>query len=180
MPPPGRAFKGSPWRRAREGFALRVEVRDAVPEDLDELTELWKALAVEGSPGDLVLFPPTDENATRWRSWALSVIRSEGGGILVAEAGGELVGFVLFAERESALKSPYRRAVIYDLYVKPEWRRKGVATRLMGAALERLKAKGIDLVTVSVAASNQVAFKLYKKLGFQEFMLTLFKRLVRR
>ncbi|RLI12187.1 N-acetyltransferase, partial [Candidatus Bathyarchaeota archaeon] len=66
---------------------------------------------------------------------------------------------------------------IYELYGRPGWRRRGGAAKLMEAALERLRAGGSDVVTVWVAVDNEAAMRLYRKLGFRDLMLTLFKRL---
>ena len=152
-------------------------IRPLRPEDLDELAELWRALAVEGAPGGLVLYPPTDENVARWCRWVADAVRKGEIQVLVAKAGGRIVGYVLFGERRSPLESPYRRGVIHDLYVRPGWRRRGLGTRLLEEALARLRATGVDLVTISVATTNRAALALYRKLGFEDFLLTLVKRL---
>ena len=152
-------------------------IRSFRPEDLDRLTELWKALAIEGIPGGPVLYPPTDENVAKWRSWVAGAVERGEVEVLVAEEDGLLVGYVLFGERRSPLKSPYRRAVIHDLYVRPGWRRKGLGTRLLEEALARMRAEGIDMATISVAIANRGAIELYRKLGFEDFMLTLVKYL---
>ena len=156
---------------------MGVAIRPLRPGDLDQLVELWKALAVEGSPGDLVLYPPTDDNAARWRSWVAGAVEKGEIAVLVAEAGGLIVGYVLFGERKSPLKSPYRRGVIHDLYVRPGWRGKGIGRRLLEGALDRMRAWGLDMATISVATTNQVAIELYRRLGFKDFMLTLVRRL---
>lgn len=152
-------------------------IRPLRPEDLSELAELWRALALEGAPGGLVLYPPTDENVARWRKWVASAVERGEVKVLVAEANGCIVGYVLFGERRSPLLSPYRRGVIYDLYVRPGWRRRGLGARLLKEALSSLRAMDMDLATVSVAITNRVALELYRRLGFEDFVLTLVKRL---
>ena len=156
---------------------MEVAIRPLRPGDLDQLVELWKALAVEGSPSDLVLYPPTDDNAARWRSWVADAVERGEIAVLVAEADGLIVGYVLFGERKSHLKSSYRRGVIHDLYVRPGWRGKGLGKRLLEGALDRMRTWGLDIATVSVATTNRAALSLYRKLGFEDFMLTLAKRL---
>ena len=154
-----------------------MKIRPFRPEDLGQLVELWRALAVEGSPEGLVLYPPTDDNTARWRSWVADAVERGEITVLVAEADGLILGYVLFGERKSPLKSPYRRGVIHDLYVRPGWRRKGLGKRLLEEALDEMRAKGLDIATVSVAITNRAALSLYRKLGFEDFMLTLAMRL---
>ena len=154
-----------------------MKIRPFRPEDLGQLVELWRALAVEGSPEGLVLYPPTDDNAARWRSWVADAVERGEITVLVAEADGLILGYVLFGERRSPLKSSYRRGVIHDLYVRPGWRRKGLGKRLLEEALDEMRARGLDIATVSVAITNRAALSLYRKLGFEDFMLTLAMRL---
>jgi len=156
---------------------MEVATRPLRPGDLDQLVELWRALAIEGSPSDLVLYPPTDDNAARWRSWVADAVERGEIVVLVAEVDGLIVGYVLFGERKSHLKSPYRRGVIHDLYVRPGWRGRGLGRRLLEGALDRMRTWGLDIATVSVATTNRAALSLYRKLGFEDFMLTLAKRL---
>lgn len=54
------------------------------------------------------------------------------------------------------------------LAVDPHWRRRGIADRLMDAALKRAAAEGFDRVTLHVWADNHAARRLYEKHGFEE------------
>jgi ribosomal protein S18 acetylase RimI-like enzyme len=78
--------------------------------------------------------------------------------ILVMEDVGRILGF-----------GGYRGNQIEWLFVHPEGRRKGVATRLMLAMLEALNGT----VTLYVGKNNRAARQLYDSLGFaldQEFL----------
>ena len=155
-----------------------VRIRPFRPEDLDVLADFWRDMASDPLVSDRV-YPPTEENVAKWRSWVLKVHEEEGGHVLVAEAEGVgPVGYVLFRSRvERPLWTPRRTAIIYDLYVRPGWRRRGIGTRLLEAALELLGQEGATHVRVSALASNEPALRLYRKLGFREHMITLVKEL---
>lgn len=56
---------------------------------------------------------------------------------------------------------------ITNLAVHPEWRRRGVARRLLGAALAGGVARGVTLAFLEVRPSNTRALALYESLGFQ-------------
>jgi ribosomal-protein-alanine N-acetyltransferase len=56
---------------------------------------------------------------------------------------------------------------ITNLAVHPEWRRRGVARRLLAAALAGGVARGVSLAFLEVRPSNTRALALYESLGFQ-------------
>jgi [ribosomal protein S18]-alanine N-acetyltransferase len=56
---------------------------------------------------------------------------------------------------------------ITNLAVHPEWRRRGVARRLLAAALAGGVARGVTLAFLEVRPSNTRALALYESLGFQ-------------
>jgi ribosomal-protein-alanine N-acetyltransferase len=56
---------------------------------------------------------------------------------------------------------------ITNLAVHPEWRRRGVARQLLGAALIEGVARGVTLAFLEVRPSNTRALALYESLGFQ-------------
>jgi ribosomal protein S18 acetylase RimI-like enzyme len=85
----------------------------------------------------------------------------------VAEEDGELVGFVL-ARRKAGT-----RGLLSDIYVRPEQRRKGLATALARAATEALAAGGATHVTLSVDPDNAPARAAYARWGFRDRSLTL-------
>ena len=56
---------------------------------------------------------------------------------------------------------------ITNLAVHPEWRRRGVARKLLGSALLEGVARGVTLAFLEVRPSNTRALALYESLGFQ-------------
>jgi len=56
---------------------------------------------------------------------------------------------------------------ITNLAVHPEWRRRGVARRLLAAALAEGVARGVALAFLEVRPSNTRALALYESLGLQ-------------
>lgn len=55
---------------------------------------------------------------------------------------------------------------IASIAVMPEWRRNGVAQKLIGAAMAALRARGISSSCLHVRVDNIGAISLYKKLGY--------------
>lgn len=57
---------------------------------------------------------------------------------------------------------------VLNIAVHPQFRRLGIAKRLMGATIAEVRAKGARLVTLEVRRSNFAARQLYRVLGFEE------------
>lgn len=56
---------------------------------------------------------------------------------------------------------------INNLAVRPEWRRRGVASALLARVLADAAARGARRATLEVRRSNEAALSLYRRLGFQ-------------
>jgi ribosomal protein S18 acetylase RimI-like enzyme len=72
----------------------------------------------------------------------------------------ELAGVVL-----TSLVAP-GVAHITQICVMPGYQRHGIGRRLMEAAIEALRARGISELSLTVTAANEPAVRLYRKLGF--------------
>ena len=73
---------------------------------------------------------------------------------------GGVVGYLCFWEIGHEIH-------ITNLAVHPQWRRRGVARRLLAAALAGGVARGVTLAFLEVRPSNTRALALYESLGFQ-------------
>src|SRR6476619_2475038 len=80
------------------------------------------------------------------------------GAILVAEAGGEIVG-VLSASWQRALHVPGRYATIQDLWVKPEWRSKKVGAGLVEAMASLAAEQGVARIEVGLPRDSFAAIR---------------------
>ena len=83
---------------------------------------------------------------------------------IAASQEGASVGYIWFAVRD---QYGQRSAFIYDVEIKPEFRRQGYATAAFEAVEKHVAALGIQTVGLHVFAFNEGALALYKKLGFQ-------------
>jgi ribosomal protein S18 acetylase RimI-like enzyme len=57
---------------------------------------------------------------------------------------------------------------ITQICVAPEYRRRGLADRMLRVAMNALAMRGLEQLTLTVTASNQDAIRLYLREGFQE------------
>lgn len=99
------------------------------------------------------------EKACFQHPWSADGLREElGRGLfLAAVEDGVTVGYV---GCQTVLDEGY----ITNVAVLPEFRRRGIAERLLGALLQQ--AEGLSFVTLEVRESNQPAIALYEKMGF--------------
>ena len=82
--------------------------------------------------------------------------------------GSELVGLVAFGRENQ--KNLAHKAFVWGMYVKPEYRGKGIAQALLQEALSLARSVPEVLqVNLSVNASNVSAIRLYESFGFNVF-----------
>lgn len=80
---------------------------------------------------------------------------------LVAEAGGRIVGTVLFYPAQGG-DPPHVRL----LAVHPDARGSGIATALMAECVRRARASGADTLTLHTTDLMEVAKGMYERMGF--------------
>jgi ribosomal protein S18 acetylase RimI-like enzyme len=85
--------------------------------------------------------------------------------LFIAFDDGEPVGFAQLYPGFSTV-SLARTFVLNDLFVREHARRKGVASKLMSAALEFAGALGAVRVSLSTATGNETAQALYRSAGW--------------
>uniref|UniRef100_A0A670K7E4 N-alpha-acetyltransferase 20 n=7 Tax=Bifurcata TaxID=1329961 RepID=A0A670K7E4_PODMU len=92
---------------------------------------------------------------------------------IVAEApGGELMGYIMGKAEGSVAREEWHGHVT-ALSVAPEFRRLGLAAKLMELLEEISERKGGFFVDLFVRVSNQVAVNMYKQLGYSVYRTVL-------
>lgn len=86
--------------------------------------------------------------------------------MLFAQAGHEVVGLVGLLQRENL--ASIHCGHIVSLFVKPEWRQRGIANELLKAIQNIAPTRKIRKLSLQVTASQSSALALYKKMGFRE------------
>ena len=80
---------------------------------------------------------------------------------LVAEEDGEVAGYV-------GSQTVMDESDMMNVAVHPDYRRKGIAEKLVMELVEALKKRDSRCLTLEVRASNEPARALYEKLGFTQ------------
>src|SRR4051794_7594509 len=81
--------------------------------------------------------------------------------VVIAEAGGEAVGFALFFHNFSTFVGK-RGIYLEDLFVKPAWRGKGVGRRLLGRLAQLAVERDCGRLEWAVLDWNEPAIRFYR------------------
>jgi ribosomal protein S18 acetylase RimI-like enzyme len=134
-----------------------ITVRQAVLSDLEALAPLFDSYRqFYGRPSDL---PAAIEFLLARFNHGESVL-------FIAHEGNQAIGFTQLYPSFSSV-SLARTFVLNDLFVCECARRKGVASKLMSAAVDYAGSLGAVRVSLSTATTNKVAQKLYQSAGWQ-------------
>jgi ribosomal protein S18 acetylase RimI-like enzyme len=100
--------------------------------------------------------------------------------VLVAEDEGSIVGFAsgrleTRQDRERLAVVDFRNGVVPELYVAPQRRRRGIARALMNRLDEHFRACGCSASALEVFAPNAGARTFYRRLGYEERDVRLYK-----
>jgi ribosomal protein S18 acetylase RimI-like enzyme len=151
-----------------------VIIRPARRDELDAVAQLAGKLARMHHALDERRFflPDRVEEGYAW--WFGQEIDREGVVLLVAERAGVLVGYAYgrLEERDWNLLLDACGA-LHDLWVEEGERRRGVAQRLVEAAVAALAARGAPRVVLGAAALNTAAQALFARLGFRPTMVEM-------
>jgi ribosomal-protein-alanine N-acetyltransferase len=125
---------------------MPLSLRSYIPQDLPTLYEIDKACYETGIA--------YSRRELRW------YLEQEGVDCVVAESGGQLIGFIL-SHREST------RAHIITIDVLEAWRCKKVGTALLGEIERRLAANGAREVELETATNNKAGVAFWQKHGYR-------------
>ena len=136
--------------------APMVTIRAAKSRDLAELAEMIAELAAHH--GDTAAVTP--EHLERDLFGRMPWISA-----LVAEAGGELIGYTILVPLYRAHQGA-RGMELHQLYVRPAHRGTGIGRHLVGKAREQARMAGATYLSVSAATGNFQAHRFYESENF--------------
>ncbi|MEN2999249.1 MAG: GNAT family N-acetyltransferase [Acidilobaceae archaeon] len=147
---------------------MRLEVRLAGQGDVEQLSYLisrLKSLNEELDPQ----FKTVNNLFEVVQDYVKRSVGSDRAFILIAQNGesGEIAGIVRVELEDRVFYVPRIVAVISDVYVKPKYRRKRVATLLLERAKEEAKRRGAGMLVAVYPANNMIAENFYSKAGFK-------------
>lgn len=122
-------------------------IQDDESEGLDDsarnLSRMWPIINI------LKVFSPSLQDIFRGHIW---------------EEGGKAAGLVMVNRRGSTNKW-----WVATVAVHPDFRRRGIARKLVNASLDLMRSRGAQIAILDVIAGNVPAYELYTSLGFEHF-----------
>ncbi len=125
-----------------------VNIRVMTIDDYDKVYALWLSCAGMGL-----------NNLDDSREGIAKYLERNPETCFVAEESGNIAG-VIIAGNDG------RRGYIYHTAVNPDYRRRGIGSELVDAALDALKKLGINKVALVVFAKNENGNAFWEKIGF--------------
>jgi len=103
------------------------------------------------------------------------------GGVLMAEADRGIAGFICVVTTmgPGSPDDPATFAWVHDIFVRPAYRRRGIARALMAAAEDFVRSRGARELRLGVIDRNADARAMYGDLGFRDYLRVLTKPLDR-
>ena len=151
-----------------------IEIRKMTEGDLPAVGVLAAGLVRQHhqfDPARFMLVEPI-EDGYRW--WFAKELKREEVVLQVATIAGEVVGYVYgTVEERDWAKLLDAHGAVHDVFVAEKFRKNGIARRLMGSAVQTLRAQGVKNVVLYSAAQNEGAQALFKSMGFRTSMLEM-------
>jgi len=134
-------------------------VRPAKLNDLNAITEIYNE-AILTTVASFDIEPKTDAEQRVW-------FANHGSKrpILVAELDGIVVGWAALSEWSD--RCTYSDTVEISIYVKEEFRRRGIGRRLLEAIIEEGEKVGLHTVIARITQGNDESIHLHKSVGFE-------------
>ena len=137
-----------------------IEIVLAEERDLRGIAAIYNDVILH-STATFDVTPRTDEEQLEWFRR-----HGEKHPVLVARQGGEVVGWAslnVFHER-----CAYEKTVEDSVYVREDWRGRGVGRKLLGRLVEAARAAGHHSIVARIADHSQASIGLHRVLGFLE------------
>ena len=147
-----------------------VEIKPCQDEFLTQLAELWKEYLVDQGEDPLRPYLDFEASTEGFRKILEAYMKRESGGFLVAAIGDEIVGFVVSFKDAFGPNYVTKRKIgqLQVVHVKQGFRRKGIATKLVNAALLYLKENSCSIILAETGEKNTKSLKMLEKFGFKE------------
>ena len=144
-----------------------MEIRKAVPEDVDRILEITRIAWVDVSLSKLMEDRHGIIGGRRWWTYKMDQLRARCAqnlsSIFVAVEDGKVVGYATFGlDHASGVGHVTNNAV------DPGYRGRGIGTALNRRVLDHLRGQGMRIAQVTTLENDHPARRVYEKNGFKE------------
>lgn len=136
-----------------------LTIRQATPADLGQITEIYN----DAIQKTTATFDTELKTLEEQESWFAEHDASHP--VLIAEQDGLVTGWASLSQWSD--RCAYNATAEISLYVKEDYREKGIGKQLMKAIIQEGKKAGLHTVIARIAGSNKISADLCKSFGFQ-------------
>ena len=140
---------------------MTVIVRPAIEADLAAILAIYNDAVVHTT----AIWNDAEVDLANREAW-LAARQRQGYPVLAAQEDGAVVGYGSFGDFRAF--DGYRFSVEHSVYVAEGARRRGVASALIEALIEKARELGKHVIVGGIAADNHASIALHLKLGFVE------------
>lgn len=140
-----------------------ASLRPATAADLPAISAIYNHY-VHTSTCTYALDPETLADRERWFSG-----RTDAHPVIVAEAGGEVVGWASLSPWNS--RCGYSQTVEWSVYIRHDWHRRGLASAMLMELIGRAKAAGHHVLIGGVSSDQTASLELHRRHGFTQVAL---------
>lgn len=154
-------------------------VRPARPQEIDRVAALWGLITEHHAALDPLFRMRRGPIAEgELRELLRAIQRDPDAEILVFDHEGTPQGLcIVRIDHAPPILEETERAEITDVGVRPEWRRRGIARRLVEAAQLWVREHGVSRIEIQVAHGNAEGQAFWRAMGYGPLMDVLHKRL---
>lgn len=134
-------------------------IRESKTQDLKAITEIYND-AILNTTAVYTYLETTVEERTQW----MMEKQNEGWPLWVYEIEGNIAGFATYGAFRDW--PAYQYTIEHSIYVSTQYRRKGVASKLLMHLIEDAKKKGYQTIVAGIDASNNRSILLHERHGF--------------
>lgn len=153
---------------------MKHKIRDAGIADLNVVQKLSRKLSVkEEEEFDSTIDPSwsTSEDA---EDYFKDRIQGKDGYAIVAEYKEEVIGYLIGGLHEAEdFRDTETIAEAETMYIEPDYRGKGLGTRMFENFLEWTKETDAERARVEASAGNDMAINFYRSHDFEDYALSL-------
>ena len=164
---------------------MEIEFRKAKLQDVPTIVSMWKQFM---NDHDKIIIPRdsrirhqvkrTKDSHEKFERFVAKNIRSRNSIVLIASLGGKITGFAQgIIKNIPSIFVIDKIGLISDLYVKKEFRGKGLGSKMIAELEKAFKQKKLKYSSLGVYHTNPRAQKLYLKQGYHAFKIEMRKRL---
>jgi len=149
-----------------------VQIRRAAEQDREAVGQLWLELMTHHAGLDPDAFCLADDALAQWYEIFEGRMADENCLLLVAEAGGQVVGFIKGTIGEDGPVLARRpHGYVGEISVTARDQRHGVGRRLYEELIAWFRERGLSQVRLHISAYNPVSDAFWRAMGFSPYLL---------